>query len=77
MSIWLKKTINDLFFKPDQAGAMEFIIRYTNELRKSYGVMNIFLLHPDQYGLLDLNAMGRQATFLPLFIKVFKARFFY
>jgi uncharacterized protein with ParB-like and HNH nuclease domain len=68
----VKKSINDLFFKPDQAGAMEFITRYTHELRESYGVMNILLLHPDQYGLLDLNAMGRQATFLPLFIKAFK-----
>jgi uncharacterized protein with ParB-like and HNH nuclease domain len=68
----VKKKINELFFLPEHAGSMEFINQYTHELRESYGVMNKLLLHPDQYGLLDLAAMNRQATFWPLFIKTFK-----
>jgi len=68
----VKKKVNDLFFKPDYASTMDYIIRYVHELRESYAIMNILLLNPDQYGLLDLSAMGRQATFFPLLIKTFK-----
>ena len=58
-----KKAINGLVFAPNHAGAVEFIRRYVRELRETYGVMNILLLHPEKFGLFDINALGRQANF--------------
>lgn len=68
----VKAKVNALFLAPDHAGTRTYIRQYVQELRETYRVMKILLLHPERYGLLDIKAMGRLATFLPLLIKTFK-----
>jgi hypothetical protein len=67
----IKAAVNGRFAK-DHTSTMEFIKRYTRELRESYAVMKILQLEPGTYGLQDLTALGRQAVFFPLLIKTFK-----
>jgi hypothetical protein len=68
----VKSKVNQLFTSHNIEETVDYIQKYTLELRESFGVMKELYLHPEKYGMLDLIGLGRQAVFLPLLIKTFK-----
>lgn len=68
----VKTRINERFFKPNHDDTIDYILRYTKELRESYAAMHELLMNPGEYNLLDLWATGRPTTFYPLLIKAYK-----
>lgn len=67
----INRQINDLIKANRAADAVEFINRYSQELRRSFKFMNKLLLSSDSC-LLNIFALNRPAAFYPLLIKTYK-----
>ena len=68
----IKEQVNELVNNPEtESKAMNFINRYSLELKESFVFMRKLLLNREPY-LLDIFALDRPAVFYPLLIKAYK-----
>ena len=68
----IKRQVNKLVNNPDtKSEAMNFINRYSRELKESFMFMRELLLNRESH-LLDIFALNRPAVFYPLLIKAYK-----
>ena len=67
----IKKQVNDLVNGDNKSEAMNFIARYSRELKESFLLMKTLLMSSEPH-LLDIFALNRPATFYPLLVKSYK-----
>ena len=67
----IKQQVNHLVNDGNQSEAMDFIKRYSRELKESFEFMKLLLLNSEPH-LLDIFALDRAAVFYPLLIKAYK-----
>ena len=67
----IKKQVNDLVNGDNKSEAMNFITRYSRELKESFLLMKTLLMSSEPH-LLDIFALNRPATFYPLLVKSYK-----
>ena len=67
----IKNAVNKLVNNGDGSRAMDFIDRYSRELKDSFMIMKQLLLSREPH-LLDIFALNRPATFYPLLFKAYK-----
>ena len=67
----IKNKVNKLVNGNDRFQAMDFIDRYSRELRESFALMSELVPHSEPH-LLDIYALKRPADFYPLLVKAYK-----
>lgn len=67
----IKQKINDLVNNQKYSETMDYIEKYSRELRESFAIFRSLLLKPND-NLQDVFALARPANFYPLLIKAYK-----
>lgn len=67
----MKDVINELVNNQKCSEAIDYIDKYSRELRESFAIIKFLLLNPSD-NLIDVFALGRPANFYPLLIKAYK-----